>query len=149
MFCSDFETANHLFVVCPFVKSVWHWIAFHNHFHFEGVTLEDIWVIDALIPYKNSQLIEMIRGAVLWTIWLERNKLCFQNDPPKIIKSVGMQILRLVFFWCQHACSSHYNDLLSVMPQEVQNLPLQVNHLEDLVVTDLLVREDHLYGKRD
>jgi hypothetical protein len=58
-----------------------------------------------------------------------------------------MQILRLVFFWCQHACPSLCNDLLSIMPQEVQNLPLQVNHLEDLVVMDQLVREDHLYEK--
>jgi hypothetical protein len=58
-----------------------------------------------------------------------------------------MQILRLVFFWCQLACPSHYNDLLSIMPQEVQNLLLQVNHLKDLMVMDLLLREDHLCGK--
>jgi hypothetical protein len=90
MLCSNSETADHLFVVCPFVKCIWNWIATYNHFHFEGVSLEDIWVIDAMIPYKNIQLIEMIRGAVLWTIWLEMSRLCFQNGSSKIIKSVGM-----------------------------------------------------------
>jgi hypothetical protein len=101
-----------------------------------------------MILYKNSQLIEMIRGAVLWTIWLEWNILCFQNGSQKIIRSVEIQILRLVFFWCQHACPSLYNDLLSIMPQKVQNLPLQVNHLEDLVVMDQLVEKIICMKKR-
>jgi zinc-binding in reverse transcriptase len=42
MFCSNSENVDHLFVVCPFVKCIWHWIATHNHFHFEEVSLEDI-----------------------------------------------------------------------------------------------------------
>jgi zinc-binding in reverse transcriptase len=54
MFCSNSETADHLFVGCLFVKCIWNWIATHNHFHFKGVSLEYIWVIDAMIPYKYS-----------------------------------------------------------------------------------------------
>jgi hypothetical protein len=97
--------------MCHFVQCILKWIANHNYFQFEGTSLEDIWVLDALIPYKNITLVEMIRGAVLWTIWLERNILCFQNGSPKSVTSIGIQILSLVFFWCQHAHTPLYTDL--------------------------------------
>jgi hypothetical protein len=64
----------------------------HNHFWFEGTSLEDIWLIDALLPYKNIQLVKMIRGALLWTIWLKRNRLCFHTGSPKSIRTIGVQI---------------------------------------------------------
>jgi hypothetical protein len=54
VFCPNSKNADHLFVVCHFVKCIWNWIANHNHFQFEGVSLEDIWVLDALIPYKKK-----------------------------------------------------------------------------------------------
>jgi hypothetical protein len=57
--------------------------------------------------------------VVLWTIWLEMNRLCFQNGSPKIVRSIGMQILRLVSFWYQHVYTSLYNELSLIMPQKL------------------------------
>jgi hypothetical protein len=38
-----------------------------------------LWQIECCIPLKNQFVTEFIRGAVLWTIWLERNKLVFTD----------------------------------------------------------------------
>ena len=73
-FCNENETIDHLFVTCPLISSIWSWIAEHNNFNFDCVTIADLWVLDAFIPLKDSLLIELIRAATLWTIWLNRNK---------------------------------------------------------------------------
>jgi hypothetical protein len=62
------------------------------------MTLEDIWLLDAVIPFKNMIVVEMIRGAVMWTIWLEINRICFQNKGVRSIKIIGMHILSLVTY---------------------------------------------------
>jgi hypothetical protein len=54
------------------------------------------------IPLKDTVIVEMVRGAILWVIWLERNKLCFTNEKYRNIKVVGLQIISLTSFWCTH-----------------------------------------------
>jgi hypothetical protein len=54
------------------------------------------------IPLKDTVIVEMVRGAILWVIWLERNKLCFTNEKYRNIKAVGLQIISLTSFWCTH-----------------------------------------------
>jgi hypothetical protein len=89
---------------------------------------------------------EMIRGAVLWTIWLEINCLCFYNGTLKLLRSTGLQILTLVSFWCQHATASQITNLPLTVPLEVQSLPLQVNTQVLAVMGPLVQLEDHLFG---
>jgi zinc-binding in reverse transcriptase len=73
VFCDCEESTNHLFVTCPLLQ----WIARYNNFYFEGPLY--LWQIECCIPLKNQFVTEFIRGAVLWTIWLERNKLVFTD----------------------------------------------------------------------
>jgi hypothetical protein len=40
----------------------------------------------------------MIRGTVLWIVWLERNKLYFQQSVQKPIRVVGIQIVSTLNF---------------------------------------------------
>lgn len=40
--------------------------------HFNCQSIYDLWILDASIPLKDKLLLEMIRGAVLWVIWLEK-----------------------------------------------------------------------------
>lgn len=56
-FCNDNETIDHLFVTCPDISSIWSWIATHNNFIFDCVTIADLWVLDAHIPLKDKLLI--------------------------------------------------------------------------------------------
>jgi hypothetical protein len=102
MFCHEDESTDHLFVTCPYISSIWKWIATFNNFSFEGNTVEDLWDLDCNIPLKNQYVVELIRGVVLWTVWLERNRLYF-NDMSKLknIAVIGMQIVSLARYWCE------------------------------------------------
>ena len=68
LFCGDEESTTHLFITCPFSKAIWSWIATHNGFNFNCVTLEDLWLIDCCIPLKDRLLVELVRAATLWSI---------------------------------------------------------------------------------
>lgn len=83
VFCVAFEYIHHLFVTCPLIRQIWIWIADYNNFYFQGEQLDDLWDLDACIPLKDSISIEMIRGAILWSMWLE-NKICFQDYIGKV-----------------------------------------------------------------
>ena len=65
VFCDQIETIDHLFVNCSYIRAIWDWIAQYNNFSFEGVCLDDLWIIDAVIPLKDKLLVELLRGAVL------------------------------------------------------------------------------------
>jgi zinc-binding in reverse transcriptase len=61
MFCA----ADHLFVTCLYISSIWKWIALFNNFSFERTTVEDLWDLDCSIPLKNQYVVELIRGPVV------------------------------------------------------------------------------------
>lgn len=124
-FCGAFETVDHLFVSCPFAFQIWTWIASHNNFHFTGSTMSDIWHIAAPIPLKEPLLIELIRGVVLWILWLERNKICFQHTPLPSVQVVGSKIISLTIFWCTTLNSALLPFLPLIMPMDVVSMPCQ------------------------
>jgi hypothetical protein len=68
MFCGLFEITDHFFVECSYINYIWQWISHHNIFVFQGKILDDLSVLNASIPFKDIQIVEMIRGAMLWTI---------------------------------------------------------------------------------
>jgi hypothetical protein len=37
-------------------------------FNFHINTIEELWFLDCSIPYKDTNLCEIVRGAFLWTI---------------------------------------------------------------------------------
>jgi zinc-binding in reverse transcriptase len=79
VFCGLYEDIDHLLVNCSTVQIIWEWIAKFNNFNFIGTSLDDLWIIDSCIPLKDKVLIELIRGAVCWTIWLKRNNVIFNQ----------------------------------------------------------------------
>jgi hypothetical protein len=48
-----------------------------------------------MFPYENSAVCELIRGAVIWIIWRERNILIFEEGNYKSIKTLGNSIISL------------------------------------------------------
>jgi zinc-binding in reverse transcriptase len=62
------ESIEHLFIHCTVALCLWNWISFYNNFKFHDYcnTIKELWFIHNCIPYKNSNLCELLRGVVLW-----------------------------------------------------------------------------------
>jgi hypothetical protein len=82
--------------------------------------------IDSSIPLKDDVIVETIRGAVLWVIWLERNKLCYTDGKCRNIKAIGLHIISLTFFWCTNMGKGNLLKLSLVLPQNTDDLFIQV-----------------------
>ena len=80
------KTNDHLFTTCPLANKIWSWIATHNGFSFTCCSVNELWLLDVYIPLKDILLVELIRGVVLWNIWLEMNRIIFKGVIQKIYK---------------------------------------------------------------
>lgn len=57
-----------LLIVTMHVKYICNWIAGYYIFNFDCATISNLWDIDNYIPMKDTNMVEIIRGAVLWCI---------------------------------------------------------------------------------
>ena len=85
--------------------------------------IKDLWLLDASIPLKDQLLVELIRGAVLWVIWLERNDLIFNNSEIRPIQALAAKIIALTTFWCKNIGDSSYLKLTIILPNDVKDIP--------------------------
>ena len=84
--------------------------------------IRDLWLLDASIPLKDQLLIELIRGVVLWIIWLERNDLIFNNSEIRPIYALATKIIALITFWCKNNGDSSYLKLTIILPNDVKDI---------------------------
>ena len=139
LFCGQPETVDHLFVTCSFIFAIWDWIASYNSFTYNCTNIDDLWILDAYIPLKDKKLLELIRGAVLWTVWIERNNMCFQNKNPRIVQGIASSIVALASFWCQSKQNDSYFKLSLILPFDTTDLA-QVEIIEVSSSTEIQER---------
>ena len=144
VFCSAQENADHLFVSCSYVQCIWQWIASHNNFIFNGITLDDLWLIEACIPLKDKNTVMLMLASVLWTIWLERNRICFNTTTPLSVKSIGAKLISLAHLWCNSIPKNSLLKLSLMLPSDVKDLPEQIQEegtssLDTAQTVDLLL----------
>ena len=96
--------------------------ATHNNFTYNCTHLPDLWLFDAWIPLKDRFLIELIRAATLWVIWLARNKICFNNTAIPSTASLGAQIISLTSYWCKSNMDESFFKLSLILPMDVHLL---------------------------
>ena len=70
-------------------------------------------------------MVELVRGSILWTLWLERNKLCFQNRSIPSVQSVGAKIVSLATLWCNSLGTNNLFKLSFLMSLDVVDLSRQ------------------------
>lgn len=122
VFCSDPETVNYLFVTCKVPQELWKWIADFNMFPFDCTTILDLRDLDRFIPMKDYNIVEITRGAVLWNIWLERNRIIFRRGTIRSVQSLGVQIVAIAQFWCQHQRYDANSNLQFMLPFDTKGL---------------------------
>ena len=103
--------------------------------------MSDLWSLDHCIPLNNSLLIELIRAATVWVIWLTRNNSCFTDSPIPPIQSIGCKIIALTSFWCKSRLDDSYFKLTLILPMNTSFLT-QAGLPTTLLVTDTSSEED-------
>ena len=76
LFCSEVETAQHLFCECVVAKIIWETISDILEIQI-GSDFESIarwWISE-----DRNSVINVISSATLWSIWTIRNAMCFQG----------------------------------------------------------------------
>lgn len=121
-FCNSLETIDHLFVTCAIIFRLWSSIANYNNFVFNCDHLTDLWLVDAWIPLKDRFLIELIRAATIWVVWLARNRVCFNNLAIPYVASLGSQIISLATIWCKFNSDESFFKLTLILPMDINNL---------------------------
>ena len=122
VYCPELESVDHLLVTCPVAHSIWSWIATFNNFVFYSTTVGQLWELDYCIPLKDANLVKMIRGAVLWSLWLDRNRIVFRNGNILNIQALGSKIISLAFFWASQQKTDLTEQLKLIMPCDVKDL---------------------------
>lgn len=64
----------------------------------------------------------MIRASTLWTLWLTRNKICFNNTFIPSIVSVASAIITLASYWCKARSDDSFFKLTLLLPFDVAPL---------------------------
>jgi zinc-binding in reverse transcriptase len=77
--CDALETVEHLFLHYSTSACLWNWVSSYNNFIFNCNSIQELWQLEAKIPYKDAKLTKLVRGEFLWVIWLERNSLTFKE----------------------------------------------------------------------
>lgn len=138
VFCQYLESADHLFIYCSYINMIWKWIGDFNGFIFNFQSIQDLWILDAYIPLKDSPLLEFIRGAILWCVWLEMNKVCFNGIRLASAKSIRTKILSMLLFWWQVRKDNSFLKLSLILPSDVKDLLDQLLAEEEEIVALLL-----------
>lgn len=76
----------------------------------------------------------MIRGAIVWIIWLERNNVCFKGLVPTTSKTFGIKIIALTSFWCQSGNDDSFSNLYLIILFDLKELPNQLRVEEEKAV---------------
>lgn len=71
---------------------------------------------------KDANVVEMIRGVVLWSIWLKRDRLIFRDGNAKSLQVVGSHIISLVQFWCKNQKYDACNIFKYIIPCDAEGL---------------------------
>lgn len=138
------ETFDHLFVTCLIIASLWTWIANYNNFHFNCDCVSDLWLLDALIPLKNSILIELIRAATIWVVWLTKNRVCFNGAIVPSLSSLGSQIITLTSYWYKSNSHDSFFKLTLALPIDVTNLSQADN-----IITNIMKEESNTWNSEE
>jgi zinc-binding in reverse transcriptase len=93
IFWDNLESVNHLFLHCSVAHCLWSWIYNYNNCSFTCLVISDLWYVDVNFPYKDENMCELIRGAFLWSIWKEKNRIIFKGGRCKTLRSLGNDII--------------------------------------------------------
>jgi hypothetical protein len=117
VFYNEVESNSHMFFECVVAKAIWKHILHVTRLDSTQVSLEAL--AGSWEHNKTHKMLNMIIAAVLWSIWLTRNGMCFNRSP-----WLGLQVIwRKIFYFLAEWS-------VSLQGTEKENLKLKVISLE-------------------
>jgi zinc-binding in reverse transcriptase len=87
-FCSKYETMDHLFVQCEFVRQIWFWMGICQDLSIYWYNLEDVLTYAQSPPRKERTAFLTVLSAVCWSMWKYRNNIIFKDKQGNTIRNL-------------------------------------------------------------
>lgn len=117
-FCEEsLESVNHLFLHCRQTRQIWD--LFLNIYGVKWAipnsvrSLLESWQGQS-VGKRNKKMWMTIPLCIMWTIWLERNKRCFEDQRTQI-RTLKNNCLQNLYFWCTERVVGDLVQLLDFM----------------------------------
>ncbi|XVE48705.1 hypothetical protein DITRI_Ditri01bG0023600 [Diplodiscus trichospermus] len=95
---AEIETCEHLFISCSFVWKIWsHWIALWGLDWAMPRDFKSLFMAwnDALTMKSCDKVWKLALFAIIWTVWMTRNDLVFNNRQADLEQTIDLSKLRL------------------------------------------------------
>lgn len=74
------------------VRPIWYWFCDFKNIPFQCTTLDELESIRAMCGSGRSRYFDIFCCALLWSVWIERNYISFQNGECKSLRGVAARI---------------------------------------------------------
>lgn len=122
-FCHEEETVDYLFVQCSFVRQIWFWLEACQEVFFQWFSVDDIVNFALSLPSSSQKTFLIVFSALAWTVWRQRNSICFENKPCPTDKNIILSILTTVVYWTELGVNN--DDLNQWLPRDTSIIPMQ------------------------
>jgi hypothetical protein len=95
-FCTDHESASHLFFECVVAKAIWRFV---GEFFGHEIGTDYISVASKWLQKENLYGTNIITTVVLRSVWLIWNDLIFNKQAWVVVRMVLRRMLRLTMEW--------------------------------------------------
>lgn len=81
------------------ISPIWKWIFLFNSIYVDIHRVEDLITIRNNMIRNDRVGFDIICSAVIWSMWLDRNRICFKNGPALTLRRLEADISALVTYW--------------------------------------------------
>ena len=119
------ETAEHLFLKCPFVFKIWFWMGGIQDILYAWQSLDDILLYAMSLPSDEQQAFLVVVSAICWSIWKNRNAVCFDDKSSLSVRQIIMLICSLLNYWSGNIKRQVMQHIHLWTPVDMDMIPLQ------------------------
>lgn len=130
-FCPLEESSDHLFFQCFFARAIWFYMGDCQHFRHHWTTLQDVIVFSHTLPKISRNAFLIVVCAVIWSVWKQRNDLCFSNSIVHSCRKTIMHIISLVVSWTGTLGEDMQAAVNAWLPQDMDVVPIHIVQRDD------------------